>query len=147
MTNDQALRRNLNRMLNSYATDQASAQHQAHRAAGRAHATFRYSPTPFHNVAVGILGRGSAEDVAATIHRPELAGYLGVTTGATAVDGRHWVALDAAGDYVLTADRTSIATFPTADAARQTSGRPVRTGCLTCGKHADEFHSCDCGAS
>jgi hypothetical protein len=59
---------------------------------------------------------------------------------------RPWVAQRGAADYVLTADRTAIARFATADEARDAGGRPVLTGCVHCGVHADEFHPCNCGA-
>jgi hypothetical protein len=70
--NDQALRRNLSRMLNEYAADQAAIQRGASR-----RKSFRYTPTPFHNMAVEVLGRGDSEAVASVIHMDELSDYLG----------------------------------------------------------------------
>jgi hypothetical protein len=76
-SNDSQLRRNLSRMLDAYALSQAAVQRQQHLARGRYAKTFLYTPTGFQDSAVAILGRGTAEQVAATIHCDQLAGYLG----------------------------------------------------------------------
>jgi len=73
--NDHALRRNLARMLEQLGRDEYRAQLSAHKRAGRVARTLRYAPSAFHIEAVRILGYGSSEDVARTIHAYELENY------------------------------------------------------------------------
>jgi hypothetical protein len=77
--NDAQLRRNLTRMLEAFGVDEAAEQRTEHLRRGRSPRTFRYQPGAFHREAVRVLGRGSSEEVAATIHAPDLARYLGTT--------------------------------------------------------------------
>jgi hypothetical protein len=77
--NDQALRRNLARMLQGYGADQYLSQRASHKRAGRSPRTFRYSPAGFHADACRVLGYGDSSDVARVIHSPELEPYLGVS--------------------------------------------------------------------
>lgn len=76
-SNDTALRRDLARMLEAYALEQAELQRAAHRRRGRSPRTFRYTPSAFHSDACRILGYGDSEDVARVIHSYELRDHLG----------------------------------------------------------------------